>query len=76
MPVQKKGSTLLQRLALCRFADGINDGVVTNLDPAMLFEISRLKDLYLMDKDTSSMYVRLIGTARAISWSITQTHAP
>ena len=66
MPVQKKGSTLLQRLALCRVADGINDGVVTDLDPVMLFEVSKLRNLYLMDKDTSSIYMRLVRAARAI----------
>ena len=66
MPVQKKGSTLLQRLALCRVADGINDGVVTGLDPVMLVEVSKLRNLYLMDKDTSSIYMRLVRVARAI----------
>ena len=56
MPIQKKGSTLLQRLAICRFADAINDGVVAGIRQDVLAELTRLRERYLADPTTNSGY--------------------
>lgn len=56
MPIQKKGSTLLQRLAVCRFADAINDGVVVGINQAVVVEITRLRERYLSDQTINATY--------------------
>lgn len=63
MPIQKKGSTLLQRLAVCRFADAITDGFVEGLDPVVVSEIWSQKNRYMADPVTFSNYRRLIEAA-------------
>lgn len=59
MPIQKRGSTLLQRLAICRFAEAIDDGVVTGLGLEVAAEILSLKSRYEADPVVGPAYARL-----------------
>jgi len=60
LPIQKWGSTMLQKLALCRTVDAGGDGVMKIHDSCAFREMRDLRDKYLREKAVTSIYRALL----------------